>query len=73
MLSLIVGILFLAVGLMGIYRWPYETIIFLKGFIPISFVAGGAIVALVGFLKIISKRDDLSVKKIPESDSSKTK
>ncbi|HOW26965.1 MAG TPA: hypothetical protein PK876_00480 [Elusimicrobiota bacterium] len=49
MITIIVGMVMSAVGIIGILAWPREVIIFLKGGVPICFLMGGIVSLIAGF------------------------
>ena len=48
MLSLILGLLTIALGFYGVSHWTADFAAFLKGVVPVSLICGGLIAVLAG-------------------------
>jgi hypothetical protein len=55
MLSILVGIIFVAAGVWGIIHWPSDVASVMKGILPLMVICGGVIAVVAGFSRL---RDD---------------
>jgi hypothetical protein len=65
MLSFIVGLATMTVGIWGIVHWRSDVMIFLKGFLSVSFLMGGLVTLIIGMYGI----KDVLAKKKPSPES----
>lgn len=54
-MSIVLGMIAVALGSYGIYHWLGDFFIFLKGLLPFSFICGGLITIAAGIASLKSK------------------
>ena len=59
MLAIVMGVIFVTLGLWGVFAWGWEFVVVIKGLIPAMFVCGGILAVIAG---ITSLRDTLEAK-----------
>ncbi len=62
MTSIFMGLIFIVLGALGIFRWMDAFIEFLKGMLPFSLFVGGVITVIAGVGSLQTRRSDDSKK-----------
>lgn len=63
MLSILVGLVFIALGISGILAWFPDFLVMLRGFGPLSLLLGGIVAAIMGFASLMRRSTDEKSKK----------
>lgn len=72
MLSIFVGLVFVAVGIWGIVIWPNDVVSILKGILPLMLLSGGIIAIVAGMARFSDTDSDnagAAVKEIQENNN----
>ncbi len=57
-MAIVVGIVFIALGLAGLLRWFHEFVFMVKGFGPAILLTSGVLAVVVGIASLGSRRGD---------------
>lgn len=63
MVALVVGLVFVVIGVLGIARWLPDFVVIIKGLVPIMLLFGGLLAIVAG---ITSIKDSVEAKKLEE-------
>ncbi|MFN0118295.1 MAG: hypothetical protein ACKVQC_08425 [Elusimicrobiota bacterium] len=56
MTAVLIGIVFIFLGIWGMISWSSEFIVILKGFLPLSLFFGGVVAVMAGVSSLVPKR-----------------